>query len=106
MALRFLRLIEYVYANEEVAAVDQARWTVGYHQQGRMTMRSAVIQMEAVEWEETGPDRAAVRFLVERYTNEVEGPTLRLEGAERPEVERLTDQMMDLFYGHQPPRST
>lgn len=49
MAIRVLRLIEYVYENEDVASKDMARWTAG-HRNGSMTMRSTVLPFEAIEW--------------------------------------------------------
>lgn len=51
MAIRILRLIEYVYEDEEHAAEDRLRWTMTKNT-GRMRMRSAVLPFESVEWEE------------------------------------------------------
>jgi hypothetical protein len=49
VAIRMLRLLEYVYENEEVAAADMARWTHVVNT-GHMTMRSATLQLESVLW--------------------------------------------------------
>lgn len=59
MAIRVLRLIEYVYENEEVAASDMMHWTHSA-QRKDMTMRSATMPFEAVQWmpQEEGNNRA------------------------------------------------
>lgn len=49
MAIRVLRLIEYVYESPERAAVDMANWTAG-RQDRTMTMRSAIMPFEVVPW--------------------------------------------------------
>lgn len=51
MGVRVLRIIEYVYADEERAADDMLRWTHS-HRDKSMTMKTAVLPMEAVEWTE------------------------------------------------------
>lgn len=49
MAVRVLRLIEYVYENEQRMSDDMLRWTHN-HKDATMQMRSAVLSPEAVEW--------------------------------------------------------
>lgn len=51
MAIKVLRLIEYTYKDEEKMSEDMLRWTQSYYGSS-MTMRSAVLQPEAVEWVE------------------------------------------------------
>lgn len=100
MALRVLRLIEYVYRDEEVATEDMLRWTVTAAPRRGIVMRSAVLPFEAwPDWPQSAPviDRDRLRALVLDYTNRVEGPTLRLEGGPRPEVDGFTDQLLELL---------
>lgn len=49
MAIRILRLIEYVYKDEEAMSKDMPRWTMGRNNLDMM-MRSAIILPEAVTW--------------------------------------------------------
>lgn len=49
MAIRILRLIEYVYQDEATMAKDMPRWTMG-RVNPHMTMRSAILLPEAVQW--------------------------------------------------------
>jgi hypothetical protein len=103
MTIRVLRLIEYVYADEQTAADDMARWTVTAKPRN-MVMRSAVLPFEAwpdwpglAECKHRPVNRDEIRAVVLEYTNRVEGPTLRLEGQGRPEVEEMTDRLMGLI---------
>lgn len=55
MAIRVLRILEYVYDNEETATKDMSRWTHGFNTEAGqpkkgMIMRSAVLPFENVEW--------------------------------------------------------
>lgn len=50
MAIRVLRLIEYVYDTPEQATADMARWTHNRIVPGVFSMRSAVIPFEVVPW--------------------------------------------------------
>lgn len=50
MAVRVLRLIEYVYETDERAADDMARWTHSLNVR-QMVMRSAVLPFESVQWD-------------------------------------------------------
>jgi hypothetical protein len=50
MAIRVLRLIEYVYEDEKTASLDMTNWTHSYHTKMGMTMRSATLPFEAVPW--------------------------------------------------------
>ena len=51
MAIRVLRLIEYVYKDEKAMADDMTRWTTSQNHK-HMTMRSATLLPEAVEWQD------------------------------------------------------
>lgn len=55
MGVRVLRILEYVYEDEESAAEDMSRWTHGFNTKvwqpnKKMVMRSSVLPFEAVEW--------------------------------------------------------
>jgi hypothetical protein len=52
MAIRILRVIEYVYENEEVMSRDMLHWT-HVHKTESIQMRSATLQPESFPWVDT-----------------------------------------------------
>jgi hypothetical protein len=58
MAVRVLRLLEYVYETADVAEVDMACWRASFRS-GVMQMKSAVIQ--DLNWTEPGPPEQELR---------------------------------------------
>lgn len=101
MAIRVLRLIEYVYGNEEVAAEDMARWTVTAAPRRGIVMRSATLPFEAwPDWPEVVipvVERGRVRAIVRALADAVAGPLP--EGQEMSKVEEATAQLMEIFNG-------
>lgn len=49
--VRVLRIIEYRYESVERAEMDMARWTHS-HIDAHMTMKTATLPFEAIEWSE------------------------------------------------------
>lgn len=79
MAIRYLRIIEYVFEDEDTAADNLARMT---HTLAlpHMTMRSATLPMEAVEWSYDPPPLTGIRDLFDMRMAGPEGPrTLKLD---------------------------
>lgn len=58
MAIRVLRIIEYIYENAEIASRDIDNWTPNIRNKV-MVMRSATLPFEAVKWEEGTTDADA-----------------------------------------------
>lgn len=73
MAIRYLRIIEYVFEDEDTAADNLARMT---HTLAlpHVTMRSAMLPMEAVEWSYDPPPLTGIRDLFDMRIAGPEGP--------------------------------
>lgn len=63
MGIRVIRILEYEYENEQVAAQDMARWTHSAPA-GRtdMRMKSCILPFDAIEWKQPQQQRDVVHW--------------------------------------------